>query len=87
MYYDRTNYANEVTIMHNVEKSAFRRGEYVGYADGCVFRIQKANSSFGNWCAIASHGSNADKYANRHLFAFRLRDLSAKLEALNGGAA
>lgn len=68
--------------MHNIEKSAFRKGEYVGYADGCVFHITRTNSTYGNWCACVSHGDNADKYSNRHIFAFRLADLSAKLSAL-----
>jgi len=68
--------------MHNIEKSAFRRGEYVGYADRCVFRITRSTSTYGNWCAIASHGDNAEAHANRPIFAFRLRDLSQKLAAL-----
>ena len=68
--------------MHNIEKSAFRRGEYVGYADGCVFRITRTNSSYGNWCATVSHGDAFRKYRCQPLFAFRLRDLSQKLAAL-----
>jgi len=68
--------------MHNIEKSAFRSGEYVGYAAGSVFRIVRSNSSYGNWCATVSHGDNAEAHANRPIFAFRLRDLSQKLAAL-----
>lgn len=34
----------------NIEPSAFRPGEYVGYARG-VWQITRANSSFGSWAA------------------------------------
>jgi hypothetical protein len=68
--------------MHNIEKSAFRRGEYVGYADGCVWRITKSMSTFGSWCALVSHGDNAHAHTNRFIFAFRLHDMSQKLAAL-----
>lgn len=34
----------------NIEKSAFRRGEYVGYASGLVFRICKDGR---DWIASA----------------------------------
>lgn len=57
----------------NIEKSMFRRGEYVGYAKGKVFRITKTNSSFGNW-----HAANRDNW-NEQLFAFGLDALSEKL--------
>lgn len=33
----------------NIEKSAFRKGEYVGYAGGIVFRIFKGDKS---WVAV-----------------------------------
>ena len=61
----------------NIEKSAFRRGEYVGYSSGKVFRITKSNSSFGNW-----HAANRDNW-NEQLFAFGLDSLSAKLAKLS----
>ena len=35
----------------NLEKSAFHKGEYVGYCEGKVYRITKTNSSFGTWAA------------------------------------
>lgn len=35
---------------HNIEKSAFHRGEYVGYASGLVFRICRNGRE---WYAIA----------------------------------
>ena len=57
----------------NIEKSAFRKGEYVGYSEGKVFRITKSNSSFGNW-----HAHNRDNW-NEQLFAFGLDSMSKKL--------
>jgi hypothetical protein len=30
-----------MSMPHNIEKSAFRRGEYVGYGSGHVWRIRK----------------------------------------------
>jgi hypothetical protein len=61
-------------MFHNIEGSVFRRGEYVGYADG-VWHIRKSSSAYGQWCA--SHQS--DRSAPR-LYSWRLSDLSAKLE-------
>ncbi len=59
--------------MYNIEKSALKKGEYVGYSHG-VWRITKSTSSYGRWCAR--------RYINPNdmLFAWRLSDLSAKLE-------
>ncbi len=34
--------------LHNIEKSGFHRGQYVGYAAGHVWRIRKSN---GTWLA------------------------------------
>lgn len=59
----------------NIEKSAFRKGEYVGYCEGKVYRISKSNSSFGTWFAF-----NRDNY-NDQIFAFGLAAMSEKLEA------
>ena len=36
--------------LHNIEKSAFRKGEYVGYACGFVFHIRKDGR---DWIAYA----------------------------------
>jgi hypothetical protein len=36
--------------LHNIEKSAFRKGEYVGYACGLVFHIRKDGRE---WIAYA----------------------------------
>ena len=61
----------------NIEKSAFRPGQYVGYGGGHVWRIRRSNSSYGNWWAQ----SQSDP--NRQLRAWRLEELSAELSALN----
>ena len=60
----------------NIEKSAFRKGEYVGYSNGKVFHIRKSNSSFGNW-----HAANRDNW-NEQVFAFGLASMSQKLANL-----
>jgi hypothetical protein len=67
----------------NVEKSAFHKGEYVGYAIGKVWRIKKTNSSYGNWVAMPPPVD-----ANRlipFVYAFRLIDMSDKLANLKEG--
>ena len=61
--------------LHNIEKSAFHKGEYVGYCGG-PWRIEKTNSSYGNWCASSTNQRMP------LIFAFRLKDISAKLTAL-----
>ena len=58
----------------NIDKSAFRKGEYVGYSEGKVYRISKSNSSFGTWFAY-----NRDNY-NDQVFAFGLESMSKKLQ-------
>jgi hypothetical protein len=60
---------------HNIEKSAFRKGEYIGYCEGKIYHISKSNSSFGTWFAY-----NRDNY-NDQIFAFGLASMSEKLEA------
>jgi len=57
----------------NIEKSAFRKGEYVGYSNG-VWLIRKTNSSYGNWSARHRDSNRAPL-----LFAFTLEELSRKL--------
>lgn len=63
--------------MHNIEKSAFRHGQYVGYGGGKVWRISKSNSSFGNWFA-----HNQDDF-NEKLYAMKLKEMSEKLAELS----
>lgn len=36
--------------LHNIEKSAFRPGQYVGYAAGLVFRIWREGKQ---WVAVS----------------------------------
>ncbi len=59
----------------NIEKSAFRKGEYVGYCEGKIYRITKTNSSYGTWFAC-----NCENY-NDQIFAFGLEGISKKLQA------
>ena len=58
--------------MHNIEKSAFRKGEYVGYSGGKVWCITKADDRWQAHCR--------GDYTIPRLYATRLRDLSKKLE-------
>ena len=58
----------------NIEKSAFRKGGYVGYANGTVYLINKSTSSFGNWCARNRENPND------YIFAFGLQSMSSKLQ-------
>ena len=69
----------ELTLnnLHNIEKSAIRRFEYVGYGGGAVFRIRK--NGCGNWEAIPRVWPEG---LNAFLVAGTLAKISAKLEAL-----
>jgi len=60
----------------NIEKSGFRKGEYVGYGGGRVWRISKSTSSSGNW--LARNQNNPNDF----IYAFGLKKLSEKLAAL-----
>lgn len=72
-----------MTLPHNIEKSAFRRGEYVGYAAGYVFRVERSSSSFGNWQArLARFNPVNPRLSNRIFYAFTLSDMGDKLDAL-----
>lgn len=57
----------------NIDKSAFRKGEYVGYCEGKVYRIRKAERGY--WFAY-----NRDDYSDQ-VFAFGLESMSNKLQA------
>lgn len=68
---------------HNIERSAFRRFEYVGYAGGRVFRIRK--SGFGVWEAIdqaGQFGVGEDHAKHGYFRAKGLEAVSRKLEEL-----
>lgn len=70
------------TLPHNIEKSAFRQGEYVAYAAGYVFQVQRSTSSFGNWQArLARYNPVNPRLSNRIFYGFTLADLSEKLDA------
>lgn len=69
--------------MLHIEKSAFHRGEYVGYVAGYVFRVTRTNSSFGNWSArLARYNPVNPRLSNRILYAFTLKELDAKFNDL-----
>lgn len=67
------------TLPHNIEKSAFRKGEYVGYAAGYVFRISRADPLH-DWTA---QPTPIDPYlAGFVVFSSTLAGLSEQLDAL-----
>jgi len=58
----------------NIEKHPLQPKTYLGYdSQGFAWRIEKSNSSFGNWCAVSKH------HPNKYLFAFGLEKMSWKL--------
>lgn len=62
--------------MHNVEKSVFRKGEYVGYADG-AWRIVKVGKL---WRAVHQNGKHWSVKAKT------LEDVSKSLDKVSGSA-
>ena len=60
--------------MHNIEKSGFRRGQWVGYGHNTVWRISKNDSGY---IAIDQDGKRMSIEART------LREMSAKLEKEN----
>jgi hypothetical protein len=62
-----------MNYLHNIEKSAIRPREYVGYAAGRVYRVRK--NGCGGWEAIARDGADYQR-------ADTLTALSAKLDKL-----
>lgn len=62
--------------MHNVEKSKFQKGQYVGYGGGAVWHIR--NYGKGNWKATPQ-GNNKHQVFS----CATLRDVSTQLETLN----
>lgn len=73
------------SLPHNIEKSAFRRGEYVGYAAGYVFRVERLTkpfTAFGNWQArLARYNPVSPHLSARVFYASTLADMGAKLDA------
>ena len=66
--------------LHNIEKSGFRRGEYIGYAAGKVWRIVKSKGAYGNWLAYDMHNPKG----NDTLYAWTLASLSLLLKMKGG---
>ncbi len=60
----------------NIQKNAFRKGEYTWRdPDGSAWIIRRSSSSFGSWVAYT------DNQRKPMVFAFRLKDLEQRLEA------
>jgi hypothetical protein len=69
-------------MFFNIEKSAFNRGEYVGYSGGARFKIRRGMIS--GWKALqVEQGANSDRVPAGALILYgrTLRELSAKLAA------
>jgi len=63
-------------MYQNIEKSAFRKGEYVGHATG-TWRIRRDGKG---WLAIAG---SIPGHSGRTLRGATLRDISKQLETVN----
>ena len=61
----------------NIERSAFRRGQFVGYSCSMPWRIYPARSPRGGWAACPADGSQPFVYE------LTLAAVSARLERLN----
>lgn len=59
-------------LPHNIEKSGFRRGEYIGYCNGAQ-RIRRSGSGWATYALGSSSGVFVYAYADT------LRELGAKL--------
>jgi hypothetical protein len=68
-----------MNYLPNIEKSAFKRFEYVGYGGGAVFRIRK--NGLGNWEAIPTGAW--PEGLNAFLVSGTLTKLSTMLAALD----
>lgn len=67
----------------NIEKSGTRRGEYVGYAGGRVYRIKRiAGGSYRGWTAYRANDPYLEYHMNFSLAGTTLGILSGKLKAL-----
>ena len=62
--------------MHNVEKSAFQKGQYVGYGGGAVWHIRSYGK--GNWKATPQGNNKHSVFS-----CATLRDVSTQLETLS----
>lgn len=58
----------------NVEKSAFRMGEYVGYGSGTTWRVRRTLTKRGIWIATPRADSPLPP-----VYAFTLADIGARI--------
>jgi hypothetical protein len=65
--------------LDNIEKSGFRRGEYVGYADGVVWLIRKDSCNFWKASPQAAGNRYSAKIVAVSMYSETLTELSAKL--------
>lgn len=63
--------------LHNIEKSGFHRGQYVGYGAGKVWRIRKSD---GGWRATCLAPGDAKHLTT--LFAPSLLEMSMQLDTV-----
>lgn len=63
---------------HNLEPSGFRRGEYVAYREGAVYRVKRREG--GGWVANRTVDGSRDAGAG-FVFGRTLAEISRKLEA------
>jgi len=71
---------------HNIERSAFRPGSWVGYGGGFVWHINRTTSALGRYVAVAHEGA-APVPGKPALYANRLMDMGSKLHAESVAAA
>lgn len=69
----------------NIEPSATRAGEYVGYRDGAVFRIGKGRVRGHLWWAAEVTPAPGTEPRRSYIFAEALKALSDKLAGPEGG--
>ena len=74
-----------MTLPFNIEKSVFRRGEYVGYSGTLVWRITKSNNSSGKW--HARNDSRDIQTVNTFVEAWTLDEMGNKLASFEYMAA
>jgi hypothetical protein len=65
----------------NIDKSAFRHGDYVGYGGGIVWRITKSTGSYGKWFAYPAN----DPSNKATFYAWTLPGMSEKLKQVKQG--
>jgi hypothetical protein len=68
--------------LSNIDKSAFRRGEYIGYANG-TYRITRSTSSYGKWHAQPIPLYDAAGNQRPAFYGFTLSQINANLVNLN----